>query len=130
MLGICLCLSIAVHFAVSQEAEAQDPVIYTANTRAESEAWGEVREDSESTATLEDGSPTESHHNDGGLEGEQRAARRQAVEEGRSRSSGAGSATLEQASWGLTGDAGAHPGLNLGKEGHPWANSVNRTIWA
>ncbi|XP_042568097.1 EGF-containing fibulin-like extracellular matrix protein 1 [Cyprinus carpio] len=29
MLGICLCLSIAVHFAVSQEAEAQDPVIYT-----------------------------------------------------------------------------------------------------
>ncbi|NP_001103991.1 uncharacterized protein LOC563864 precursor [Danio rerio] len=31
MLGICLCLSVAVHFAVSQEAEAQEPVTYTAS---------------------------------------------------------------------------------------------------
>uniref|UniRef100_A0A8C1DVQ6 Si:ch73-173h19.3 n=1 Tax=Cyprinus carpio carpio TaxID=630221 RepID=A0A8C1DVQ6_CYPCA len=29
MLGISLCLSVAIHFAVSQEAEAQEPVTYT-----------------------------------------------------------------------------------------------------
>lgn len=32
MLGICLCLSVAVRFAVSQEAEAQEPVTYMASS--------------------------------------------------------------------------------------------------
>ncbi|KAG1941978.1 EGF-containing fibulin-like extracellular matrix protein 1 isoform X1 [Pimephales promelas] len=54
MLGICLCLSVAVHLAVSQEAEAQEPVTYMCTEGYEFDFEKQICKDIDECKTVQD----------------------------------------------------------------------------